>query len=118
LVFWAENQQRIHHKVGTARLPKAIHTAIYAEGACPYMYTHRATRNHHTECAGLPSWPLGSRRARIAYIHVGSPRRFVPSLPYKRQKLRRFFKRSTVFELCRFISDVCYIAYRHRCEYG
>ena len=79
LVFWAQNQQRTHHKVGTTRPPKAIHTAIYAEGACPY--THRATDNRHTECAGLPWWSFGSRRARI--VCKGSPIRFVPSVCYK-----------------------------------
>ena len=63
LVFWTQNQQRTHHKVGTARPPKAIHTAIYAKGACPY--THRATDNRHTKCAGLSWWLFGSRRARI-----------------------------------------------------
>ena len=63
MVFWAQNQQRTHHKVGTARPPKAIHTAIYAEGACPY--THRATHNRHAECVGLPWWSFGSRRAQI-----------------------------------------------------
>ena len=88
LVFWAENQQRIHHKVGTTRPPKAIHTAFYAEGACPY--THRATHNHHTECAGLPWWSFGSRRARI--VCRGSPIRFVPSVWYKRQKLLTWYK--------------------------
>ena len=86
LVFWAQNQQRTHHKVGTARPPKAIHTAIYAKGACPY--THRATHNRHTECAGLPWWSFGSRRARI--VCRGSPIRFVPSVWYKRQKLLKF----------------------------
>jgi hypothetical protein len=30
------------------------------------IITHRATRNHHTECAGLPWWSFGSNRARIA----------------------------------------------------
>jgi hypothetical protein len=49
--------------VGTARPHRAVHTAIYAKGACPY--THRATDNRHTECAGLPWWSFGSRRARI-----------------------------------------------------
>ena len=29
MVFWAQNQQRTHHKVGIARPPKAIHTVIY-----------------------------------------------------------------------------------------
>jgi hypothetical protein len=72
LVFWSQNQKRTHHKVGTARPPKAIHTAIYAEGACPY--THRATHNRHTECAGLPWWSFGSRCARIACR--GSPHTF------------------------------------------
>ena len=86
LVFWAKNQQRTHHKVGTARPPKAIHTAIYAKGACPY--THRATHNRHTECAGLPWWSFGSRCARI--VRRGSPIRFVPSVWYKRQKLLKF----------------------------
>ena len=74
------------HKVGTARPPKAIHTAIYGKGACPY--THRATDNRHTECAGLPWWSFGSRRARIGCR--GSPIRFVPSVWYKRQKLLKF----------------------------
>ncbi len=72
LVFWTQNQQRTHHKVGTARPPKAIHTAIYAKGACPY--THRATHNRHTKCAGLPWWSFGSRRARI--VCRGSPHTF------------------------------------------
>jgi hypothetical protein len=83
LVFWAQNQQRTHHKAGTARPPKAMHTSIYAEGTCPH--THRATNNRHTECAGLPWWSFGSRRARIAC--EGSPHTFVPSLWYKRQNL-------------------------------
>ena len=83
LVFWTQNQQRTHHKVGTARPPKAIHTAIYAKGACPY--THRATHNRHTKFAGLPWWSFGSRRARV--VCRGSPIRFVPSVWYKRQKL-------------------------------
>ena len=52
--------------MGTARPSKAIHTAIYAKGACPYTSTHRATDNRHTECVGLPSWSLVSKRARIA----------------------------------------------------
>ena len=72
LVFWTQNQQRTHHKVSTARPPKAIHTTIYAKGACPY--THRATHNHHTKCAGLPWWLFGSRRARI--VCKGSPHTF------------------------------------------
>jgi hypothetical protein len=74
LVFWTQNQQRTHHKVGTTRPLKAIHTAIYAKGACPY--THRATDNRHTECAGrsVPWWSFGSRRARIAC--GGSPHTF------------------------------------------
>ena len=72
MVFWTQNQQRTHHKVGTARPPKAIHTAIYAKGACPY--THRATHNRHTKCAGLPWWLFGSRRARI--VCRGSPHTF------------------------------------------
>ncbi len=72
LVFWAQNQQRTQHKVGTTRPPKAIHTAIYAKGACPY--THRATHNRHTKCAGLPWWSFGSRRARI--VCRGSPHTF------------------------------------------
>ena len=76
LVFWTQNQQRTHHKVGTARPPKAIHTAIYAKGACPY--THRATHSRHTECAGLPWWSFGSRCARV--VCRGSPIRFVPSV--------------------------------------
>ena len=76
LVFWAQNQQRTHHKVGIARPPKAVHTAIYAKGACPY--THRATENRRTECAGLPWWSFGSRCARV--VCRGSPIRFVPSL--------------------------------------
>ena len=86
LVFWTQNQQRTHHKVGTARPPKAIHTTIYAKGACPY--THRSTDNRYTECAGLPWWSFGSRRARI--VCGGSPIRFVPSVWYKRQKLLKF----------------------------
>jgi hypothetical protein len=72
LVFWAQNQQRTHHKVGTARPPKAIHTVIYAKGACPY--SHRASHNSHTRCAGLPWWSFGSRRARI--VCRGSPHTF------------------------------------------
>ena len=80
LVFWSQNQRRVHHKVGTARPPKAIHTATYAKGACPY--SHRATHNRHNECAGLPWWSFGSRRARIACR--GSPIQFVPSLWFKR----------------------------------
>ena len=83
LVFWAQNQQRTHHKVGTIRPPKAIHTAIYAKGACPY--THRATDNRHTECVGLPWWSFGSMCARV--VCRGSPIRFVQSVWYKRQKL-------------------------------
>ena len=39
------NQQRAHYKLGTTRPSKAIHTAIYAEGVCPY--THRANHNRH-----------------------------------------------------------------------
>jgi hypothetical protein len=74
LVFWTQNQQRTHPKVGTTRPPKAIHTAIYAEGVCPY--THRATDNRHTECGGWSRWSFGSRRARI--VCKGSPIRFVP----------------------------------------
>jgi hypothetical protein len=62
--------------VGIARPPKAIHTAIYAEGACPYI--HKATHNRHTESAGLPWWSFGSRRARIACR--GSPIR-CPAYP-------------------------------------
>ena len=85
LVFWTQNQQRTHHKVGTARPPKAIHTAIYAKDACPY--THRATHNRHTKCVGLPWWSFGSRCARI--VCRGSPIRFVPSVWYKRQKLTK-----------------------------
>jgi hypothetical protein len=80
--FGPQNQQRTHHKVGTARPTTAIHTAIYAEGACPY--THRATHNRHTECVRRPWWSFGSRRARIVYR--GSLVRFVPSVWYKRQK--------------------------------
>jgi hypothetical protein len=72
LVFWTQNQQRTHHKVGTTRPPKDIHTGIYAEGAC--LYTHKATHNRHTECAGLPWWSFGSRRARI--VCGGSPHTF------------------------------------------
>ena len=85
-VFWGQNQQRTHDKVGTARSPKSIHTTIYAEGGC--LYTHRTANHHHTECAGLPWWPFGSRRARIGCR--GSPIRFVPSVWYKRQKLLKF----------------------------
>ena len=69
LVFWAQNQQRTHHKVGTARPPKAIHTATYVEGECPYA--HKATDNRHRECGGQPWWLFGSRRARI--VCGGSP---------------------------------------------
>jgi hypothetical protein len=72
LVFRTQNQQRTHYKVGTAQPPKAIHTAIYAKGEC--SYTHKATDNRHTECAGLPWWSFGSRRARI--VCRGSPRTF------------------------------------------
>jgi hypothetical protein len=72
LVFWTQNQQRTHHKVGIARPLKAIHTTIYAKGACPY--THWATDNRHTKCAGLPWWSFGSRRARI--VCRGSPHTF------------------------------------------
>jgi hypothetical protein len=72
LVFWAQNQQRTHHKVGIARPPKAVHTAIYAKSACPY--THRAINNRRTECAGLPWWSFGSRRGRI--VCGGSPHTF------------------------------------------
>jgi hypothetical protein len=72
LVFWTQNQQRTHHKVGTTWPSKAIHTAIYTKGACPY--THRATDNRRTECAGLPWWSFGSRRARIGCR--GSPHTF------------------------------------------
>jgi hypothetical protein len=86
LVFWTQNQQRTHHKVGTARPSKAIHTANYAKGACPY--THRATHDRHTKCAGLPWSSFGSRCARI--VCEGSPIRFVPSVWYKRQKLLKF----------------------------
>jgi hypothetical protein len=57
LVFWAQNQQRTHHKVGTTRPPKANHTAIYAEGACPY--THRATDSRTLSVRGC----LGGRSA-------------------------------------------------------
>jgi hypothetical protein len=63
LVFWTQNQQRTHHKVGTTRPHKANHTTIYAKGAC--LYTHRATDNRHIECTGLPWWSFGLRRARI-----------------------------------------------------
>jgi hypothetical protein len=66
------NQQRTHHKVGTTWPPKVVHTAIYAEGTCPY--THRATHNHHTECVGLPWWSFGSTLARTTCR--GSPVRF------------------------------------------
>jgi hypothetical protein len=76
LVFWIQNQQRTHHKVGTAWPPKAIHTAIYAKGAC--SYTHRATDNRHTEYVWLPWWYFGSRRAWI--VCEWSPIRFVPNL--------------------------------------
>ena len=72
LVFWAQNQQRTHHKVGIARPPKAVHTAIYAKGACPY--THSVTDNRRTECAGLPWWSFGSRCARV--VCRGSPHTF------------------------------------------
>jgi hypothetical protein len=72
LLFLAQNWQRTYHKVGTARPSKAIHTANYAEDACPY--SHRVTDNRHTECAERPWWPFGSRRARIAC--GGSPHRF------------------------------------------
>jgi hypothetical protein len=72
LEFWTQNKQRTHHKVGTTRPDKAIHTAIYAKVACPY--THRATDNRHTECAGLPWWSVGSRRARV--VCGGSPHTF------------------------------------------
>jgi hypothetical protein len=88
LVFWAQNQQRTqatHHKVGTARPFKAIHTAIYAKSAC--LHTHGATDNHHTKCTGLPWSSFGSRRARI--VCRGFPICFVPSVWYKRLKLRR-----------------------------
>ena len=83
LVFWAQNQQRTHHKVGTARPPKAIHTAIYAKGACPY--THKATHNRHTECAGLPWWSFGSRRARVVCRespHTFCTEQFLSFAPY------------------------------------
>ena len=83
LLFWAQNQQRTHHKVGTAWPSKAIHTAIYAKGACPYI--HRATDNCHTECARLPWWSFGSMRARI--VCRGSPIRFVP-IVYMVQKTK------------------------------
>jgi hypothetical protein len=50
---------------------------------------HRTTDNRHFECAGLPWWSFGSRRARI--VCRVSPIRFVPSLSmvleYKRQNL-------------------------------
>ena len=39
---------------------------------------HRTTDNRHFECAGLPWWSFGSRRARI--VCRVSPIRFVPSL--------------------------------------
>ena len=85
-VFWTQNQQRTHHKVGTARPPKAVYTAIYAKGAC--SYTHRAIDNRRTECAGLPWWSFGSRCARV--VCRGSPIRFVPTVWYKIQKLLKF----------------------------
>jgi hypothetical protein len=78
-VFWTQNKQRTHHKVGIARPPKAIHTVIYATGACPY--THRATDNRHTKCAGLPWWSFGSRRARI--VCGGSFSHFSPNMPWR-----------------------------------
>jgi hypothetical protein len=72
LVFWTQNQQRTHHKVGTARPPKGIPRAISATGACPC--THRAIDNRHTKFAGLSSWSFGSRRARI--VCGGAPHTF------------------------------------------
>jgi hypothetical protein len=85
LVFWAQNQQRTHHKVGTARPPKAIHTATYAEGA--WSYTHKATDNRHTECAGLPWWSFGLRRTSFAcggspHTFCTTPTQFLSFVPY------------------------------------
>ena len=68
LVFWTQNQQRTHHKVGIARPSKAIHTAIYAKGACPY--THRVADNRHTKCAGLASLSTWHGCARTSAVFV------------------------------------------------
>jgi hypothetical protein len=74
-----QTQQCAHHKVGTTRPPKAIHTAIYAEGMCPY--THRASEQPTTVTLSVRGC-LGGRVARgVQGSHAeGRPIRFVPSI--------------------------------------